>query len=149
MIAAANATFLQEFGRPNGDPVFREIPDAADVPEEFGRRQILGERRGLRHVAQFRLVPDRIDEDVVAPHPNDAVVRPQEPDEDLQRRRLAGAVRPDEAEDLARICIEREALEGRLAVVRLPELLQFDCGKGHANRRRETSATFEGLVGVP
>ena len=80
---------------------------------------------------------------------HDAVVGSQQPDEDLQRGRLAGAVRADEADDLALVRLEREALEGGLPVVRLPELLQFDRGKGHANRGRETSATFEGLDGVP
>ncbi len=110
----------QEFGRPRGDPLSREIPDPADVAEELGRRQVLGEGRGLRHVAELRLVADRVDEDIVASHPHDAVVGPQQPDEDLQRRRLPGAVRADEAEDFARVRLEGEALEGRLAVVRFP-----------------------------
>src|SRR3989442_6510180 len=56
---------LQEFGRPSGDPVSWEIPNAADVSEELGRRQILRQGRSLRHVDQFRLVPDGIYEDVV------------------------------------------------------------------------------------
>src|SRR3989442_124475 len=111
---------LQEFRRPLGEPVLREIADPADVSEELGRRQVLGEGRGLRHVAQLRLVGDRVDEDIMASHPHDPVVRSQQPDEDLQRRRLAGAVRADEAEDFARVRLEGEALEGRFAVVRFP-----------------------------
>src|SRR5436309_15383083 len=85
----------------------------------------------------------------MASHPHDAVVRSQQPDEDFQRRCLAVAVRADEPEDFARVRLEGEALEGRLAVVRFPELLQLDRGQRHANRRRDTSATFEGLDGVP
>src|SRR5437899_1356006 len=140
---------LQELGRSSGDPVFREVPNPSDISEEFRRGQVFGQRRCLGHVAQLRLVRDGIHEYVMALDAHDAVVRPQQPDEDLQRRRLVGAVRADEAEDFARVRLEGEGLEGRLAVVRLPELLELDRGSGHANRRRDTSATFEGLDGVP
>src|SRR2546428_289052 len=106
----------------------REVPNPSDISEEFRRGQVFGQRRCLGHVAQLRLVRDGIHEYVMALDAHDAVVRPQQPDEDLQRRRLAGAVRADEAEDFARVRLEGEALEGRLAVVRLPELLQLDRG---------------------
>src|SRR5207249_2180422 len=113
---------LQELRRPRRDPVFREIPNPADVSEELRRGQVFGQRRGLRHVAQLGLVADRIREDVVASYADGPVVRSQEPDEDLQCRCLARAIRADQAEDLARVRFERKALQSRLAVVRFPEL---------------------------
>src|SRR5207249_11423973 len=113
-----------------GDPLSREIPDPADVAEELGRRQVLGEGWGLGHVAELRLVADRIHEHVVASHAHDSVVRPQQPDEDLQRRRLAGAVRADEPEDFALPGLKAQALESWCAFIGLPKLLYVN-SEGH------------------
>ena len=51
-------------------------------------------------------------QDVLAEHVDRAGSRQQEAEEDRQRRRLAGAIAAEEAEDIARLDLERDAVEG-------------------------------------
>src|SRR5256714_14888216 len=100
--------------RPDREAVPRQVPDSANVAEELVRGEVLRERRRLRHVADVGLVTVRVREDVLALHPDRTVVGPQEADQDLQGRRLARAVRTDQADDLTRAGVEEESLEGGL-----------------------------------
>ena len=54
----------------------------------------------------------------------------QQPADGSQRRRLAGAVRPDERDDLLRLDLERDALE-RLDIV-VEDMNVVDFEKSHA-----------------
>ena len=104
-----------------------QVADAADVAEELARGQVFRERRRLGHVANVGFVTDRVCEHVVVLHTDDAIVGPQQADQDLQGRRFARAVGSDQADDLAGVGVQEESLEGWLPFVRFPELLHVDC----------------------
>src|SRR4030067_556120 len=72
-------------------------------------------------------------------------VGPQEPDEDLDRRRLPRPVGPDEADDLARGCDEGQVPQGRRVAVGLPEVL--DRGGGVRRGRAAVPNARGGLKG--
>src|SRR2546425_11531585 len=56
----------------------------------------------------------------------------------VEQRRLAGAVGPDEAEDLARVHGERHPVHGADAAERFPQVADFE-DRGHEVRRRSAS----------
>src|SRR5690606_24095740 len=69
---------------------------------------------------------ERLLEDVEAVDLRAALRRRQEAGEDLHRRRLAGAVGPEEAEDLALLDGEVEVGDGDAVPVPLRQVLDFD-----------------------
>ena len=81
----------------------------------------------LRHVADRSPHGNRLAGDVVPRDGRPPRVLLGQGDEDLDRRRLAGAVRPEKPEDLALLDAERHAVERANALrVRLLELLDLD-----------------------
>jgi hypothetical protein len=68
----------------------------------------------------------RLREHVVSGHPRRAVGRGHVARDDPHRRRLPGAVRSKEAEDLARLDVERDAADRDLFAVAFTEVLDFD-----------------------
>ena len=97
---------------PRGQPEF--LKRAADMladrlqPVEprhefqvLGNRQILVERELLGHVADLALDLQRLGPEVVAEHRALALVGRQQAAHDADRRRLARAVGPEKADDLA------------------------------------------------
>ena len=73
------------------------------------------------------------DRDAVPAHL--ARVRPQDPEADPHGRRLAGAVRPEEAEDLAARDVERQGVEGQRRREALRDVIDLE-----AHRRRIAGA---------
>ena len=84
------------------------------------------ERRRLRQVAGAALGLDGLIEDVEAGDDGLAVGRRHVPGEDAHRRRLARAVRPEEAEDFAALDPERHVVDRGDATVAFREVLDLD-----------------------
>src|SRR5690606_28338019 len=75
---------------------------------------------------------DRLTDDVQAQDGREAGGRVEEPEQRPDQRRLAGAIRPQEAEDLALANVERHAVEGGDGAV----MLRQAPGADNAVRRR-------------
>ena len=83
------------------EPRALEAVDAAEEPDVLIDGQPLVEREALRHVADAPLDAFRIAADVDAADRRRAARRLEQPAQHADRRRLAGAVAAEEAEDLA------------------------------------------------
>ncbi len=59
-------------------------------------------------------------------HPDGSAVRLAEPGDRLHRRCLAGAIGPEDGEDLALLDLERDALDDGPPVVTLDQVVDFD-----------------------
>ena len=92
----------------------------------LGDRQILVEREFLRHVADFALDLQALGPDVVAEHLARAFVGRQQAAHDADGRRLAGAVRPEEADDLAFGDVHRHMVDDGLGAEALDEAGDLD-----------------------
>ncbi len=90
-----------------GDAV-RHPVHARDEGQVLADREVLPEREPLRHVAGAALDLPRLRLDVEAQASALAGIRREQPAEHADRRRLAAAVRPEEAEDLAAPHRQRE-----------------------------------------
>ena len=84
------------------------------------------ERRRFRQVAGAPLGFDRLIEDVEPGDDRLALGRRHVAGQDAHRRRLAGAVRPEEAEDLAALDAEADVVDGGDAAVAFREVLNLD-----------------------
>ena len=84
----------------------RQRIEPRDELEVLADRQILVEGEALRHVADLALDRLGLALDVVAEAGPLAGGRPEQAADQADRRRLAGAVRPEEADDLARRDLE-------------------------------------------
>jgi hypothetical protein len=82
---------------------------AAREIEQLADRQVVVEVRGLRQEADARA--RRAARDLVAEDRGGTARRPDQAHQRANRRGLAGAVRPDEAEDMAALDRERDAAE--------------------------------------
>ena len=102
--------------------------DVADEVEVLEAGQPLVDRRVVGDVGRQLLGPQAVRGHVVPLDDDAPRVRPQQPDDHLDGRRLAGAVRPQEAEDLARLDGERQIVDGfdLAAVVAFRNVRQFD-----------------------
>ena len=76
--------------------------------EVLGSRQVVVERRLLKDEADVAAYPERLPHDVEAGDLGATGGRLQQRAEHVDRRRLAGAVRPEKAEDLALAHLERD-----------------------------------------
>src|SRR5262245_9645755 len=86
-------------------------------------------------------------DDVVAVDLNRARARRLNADDAAERRRLAGAIRPDETDDLARLDNERQIVDGFEVTVDLGQARDAD----HLNGERESvrTASFISARGAP
>ena len=99
------------------------------VPRLDRERLAHGEKRIedelLRHHAEQPPRGPVLADDVVSEHARDAFVRPRKPGEHADQRRLAGAVRPEQAEEFPARDLEIDAgerLEGAIALDESPDL---------------------------
>ena len=77
------------------------------------RQQAISRRLAARDHVDPRAHPIRLARDVVARHARGSGRRRQERRQNLDERRLAGPVRPEQAEDLARRHLQRHVRKGR------------------------------------
>jgi len=90
--------------------------------EELRARELLVQRWVLRHVAEEGPHRQGVARDVAAVDERAPAVRAEEGHEDLHHRRLPGAVRAEEAEDLAGTDLEVHGVDGGHVPVALREL---------------------------
>src|SRR5256885_2909516 len=107
-------------------PRWRHTAQLAHQRQEAGHAHLVVERRGLRQVADAAAHLLRFREDVEAGHTRRPGRRADVAGEDSHRGGLAGAVRAEEPEHLARGDRERHVLHGRALAVVLGEALDFD-----------------------
>jgi hypothetical protein len=94
--------------------------------EVFDHAHVGIERRRFRQVSGTALGLDRLVEHVEAGDNRLALGCRYEAREDAHRRRLAGAVGPQEAEDFAALHAKADVLDGRHPAVSLREVLHLD-----------------------
>src|SRR5262249_7384394 len=109
-LAARETGHLDHEPAPLGQLPCVEAVDAAEEADVLIDREQLVEREALRHVADAPLDAFRIARDVDAADRRGARRRHEQPAEHADRRRLAGAVAAEEAEDFAAVHVERHAV---------------------------------------
>ena len=97
--------------RTRGDPVAVEAVEPAVEAQELAGRQLLVDERPIGNEAERRLGGLGLGRHVVAVDDDAPGGRLQQPRNHPQRRRLAGAVRAEEAVDLARRDVEADAVD--------------------------------------
>ena len=110
----------QHIGCPQPRRRRREAADPGHVREELRRRHVAREAVVLRRVADARAVLGRAPR-ILAEHLRRPSVRLDEAEEQLERRALAGAVRPEQARDPL-VDLEADPIERPERAVRLREL---------------------------
>jgi hypothetical protein len=112
------------------DPRFpiagRNALDLGDERQVFGDRHVGVERRRFRQVADAPLGLDRLIKDIEAGDDGFAVRGRHVAGQDPHGRRLAGAVRAEEAEDLAALDAEADVVDGRDTAISLREVLDLN-----------------------
>ena len=104
----------------------RHALDAGDEVEVLAHRHVRVERRRFRQVAGAALGFDRVREDVEPGHRRLAFGRRHVAGQDPHRGGLAGAVRPEEAEDLAPLDTKTDVVHGRDPAVAFGDVLDLD-----------------------
>ena len=102
---------------------------AVDEPVEIEvlvDRQAVVERRLLEHHAEAAPRRQRLGDDVDAADPRGAAVGLEDGAEDVEQRRLAGAVRPEQREQLVAADREADIVERERAAVALAHALDHD-----------------------
>ena len=102
--------------------------EAAEQVDQLDDGQVGIQRGGLELDADALLELDRVAPRVDAEHGDLAAVGLVEALEDLDRRRLAGAVGPEQAEDLAAADLEVDAVDGLDLAVALAQAGDADDG---------------------
>ena len=115
------------------EPVVPARVQLAAEPEHLGDREAAVQRMLLGHEADAREQLARITLRRQAEHADGSGAGPAEADRDLQQRRLAGAVGPDERGDGARGDLERAVAQGPACAVALAEPVEPECA--HATLR--------------
>ena len=105
-----------------------------DEREVLADREVVPEREPLRHVARAALDLPRLGADVVAQARALAGVGREQPAEHPDRRRLAAAVRSEEAEDLAAPHRQREVAHDVVLAEVLVEAAHVDDDVGNVGR---------------
>ena len=93
----------------------------------LGGRQVHVERRVLEHQTDVAAHVEPLGDDVVAGHRRRTGRRLGERAQHLDRRRLAGTVGPEEAEDLPRLDVEGDPVDGGEVAVALDQPIDLDC----------------------
>ena len=107
----------------------RRPPQAVDAAEEaqvLGDGEVVVEAEALAHVPDPPLHALGVLRDVHAEHEAGAGGRPEQPAQHADRRGLAGAVRAEEAEDLALVHGERDPVHGLEGPEVLAQLADLD-----------------------
>ena len=102
----------EDLGRPLARGVRRQPRDAAHVGHELGRRHVGRQAVVLGHVADELADLGAVPGHVQVEHDGRPAGRRDEAEQDLDQRRLAGAVRADQADD-ARLDVERQLRRAR------------------------------------
>ena len=98
----------------------------------FGNRDSLLELRLLELDADALLQRPAITRGIEREHRNAPAIRPPQSLHALHRRRLAGAVGSDQAEDLPLVHLERHVVDGKRPAVDLADAADLDDGmRGH------------------
>src|SRR5438067_5097022 len=112
-----------------GAPAAARVPADQHMLEHRHRAEQLDVLEGARDPAADDAVRRRAQQ--AAPVEDDlAVVRPVEPRDQVEDRRLAGAVRPDQPDDLALTDVERDAVDGNDPAEAPRQLLDRKQGHG-------------------
>ena len=119
-----------------------EIGIEAQVLEH---RQVGVEPEALRHVGNLRLDALGIPDDAGSEDLGLSRRRTKHPREHPEKRRLSGAVRPHEAEELSRHGFERDAVDRGLTAERLREARDANRGRHRDSASRRTSAGIPGF----
>ena len=109
------------------------VGDAVDAREErhvVPDGEVIEEVRLIGDEGELSARLDGVVDDVVAADAYATRVHRNDAGETTQRRRLAGAVRPHQAEDLAFADAQRKLVHGGEAFVGLDELFDLDHGAG-------------------
>ena len=104
----------------------RHALDLGDEVQVLADGHVGVEGRRLGQVARAALRLDRVFEDVIPGDDGLALGGRHVSGEDPHRRRLAGAVRAEEAEDLASLDAEADVLDGRETAIALREVLNLN-----------------------
>src|SRR5260221_584525 len=117
---------LGERSRAAASLATREAVQARDELEDLEAREVRIQERLVGQVADVALERDRVGVAVAAEDRRAARARAQQAHEQADRRRLARAVRPEEAHDLAALDAQGEPAHGRLGAERLREIDGLD-----------------------
>jgi hypothetical protein len=107
--------------------------DAREELDVFVDGQIAVEREALRHVADARGGLPRLAKWIGAKDSYRSAVGRQQSTDGAHRGRFAGAVRADDAEHLARVHIERHAIQGDRGVELFTQAFDGDYGRHGLN----------------
>jgi hypothetical protein len=125
-----------------GAPV-RHLVDARGEVEVLADGEVFPEREALRHVADVALDRFRLRADVVAEAGAAAGVRSEQAAHEADRGRLAAAVGPEEAEDLALLDAHRKIDHDFLGAEALVQVVDVDDSRALAH----FSVTLTGCPG--
>ena len=114
---------------------------SATYSEVLQHGQRLREAEALRHVADAPLHRRRVGHRVDAADRGAAGARHQQAGEEAQERRLAGAVRPDQPEQLAGLHLEGDPAQRFRRAVALLDAIDSDGGSGHGGNPKKKNAT--------
>src|SRR6185312_3190081 len=117
------------------------LEHARDEVEVLADRQVLPVREALRHVADVALDRLGFGEDVVAKAGAAAGIGRQQAAHQADRRRLAAAVGPEEAENLAALDLERHALDDLVVAEALVQIAYVDGRLGSFPPKRAARAS--------
>src|SRR5581483_397772 len=117
---------LDDVVEPRSAPLALELPQVGDEIEKAADGHLSIGGRAFRQVAEARLRSQRIRLDVMATDAGTASTRGDEPGQHPHRRRLAGAIRTEEAEHLSRSNLEGHIVYGHERVVTLTEVFGLD-----------------------
>ena len=139
----------QQLAQPRSPRRAVEVQRLEDGEDVLLDRQSAEDRRLLRQVADALPGPDvhRIVGDVGVVQQDAARIRRGQPHDHRERRRLAGAVRPEQADDLARRDLELDALDHRATAVRLGEIALCAASPfSRASRDRQSWSSSPGCL---
>src|SRR5688572_27295820 len=113
LLAALQADHLEQLVDPGALALRLDAIELREIPEVVERREPLVEPAvAAEDVSDALAHPVRVLDDVAAEHERLPRRGDEEGDQHLDRRRLAGAVRPEEAEQLALADLEADAANG-------------------------------------
>ena len=124
------------------------VEEAAEQAQRFDDRQLVGELRLLQLDAQPLTQRQRVGGPPQPEHLDVAGVRLRQPFADLDRRRLAGAVRPQQAEAFAGAHVQLDAVDGDDVLVGLAEIGDAQGGRRPGRNHRSSLAVAAGHAGA-
>ena len=125
------------------------VVERSEKPEGFLDRQLVGELRLLELHAEALPQLSLVGLPVVAKHLDVATIGREQPFEDLDRRRLAGAVRTEQTEALAATHLERQAVDCDDVAVAFLQILASHCKFHVAQFSMQSAIRVRLLTAVP